>query len=116
MESINREARRLSLQDRLAEIYNAIAEDAGANIEYTESINGSVFPSVVAVAAGDFEDSNRENCFNDCRFLAENNFILPSSLAKASEKEIEDYTHNNEDDILNAVEENAEFDYKSRFN
>ena len=116
MDTTKKEARRQRLQERLTEIYNAIAEEAGMNIEYTESINGSVFPSVVAVAAGDFEECDRKACFDDCRFLAENDFILPHSLYKAKEKEIEDYIHANEDDILDTVEKYAESDYNLRFN
>ena len=107
--------RRQCLQEKINAIYDAIADDAGMNITYCESIDGDMFLSVLAVAANDFEDFSRKACFDNCLFLASNNFILPKSLANSSEKEIEDYIHNNEDSILDNIEKNAVSDYLGRF-
>lgn len=99
------------LADKLETIYDAIADEAGQNITYNESIDGSIFPSVISVAEGTVEDGHE---FDDCRFLAENGFILPRRLQKASDRRIMVYIRLHLDTVLDLIESEAESDYYFR--
>lgn len=99
------------LADKLETIYDAIADEAGQNITYNESMNGSIFPSVISVAEGTAEDKQE---FDGCRFLAENGFILPRRLRKASDRRITAYIRLHLDTVLDLIEAEAESDYYFR--
>ena len=96
------------LADRLDTIFNEIAEEAGMNISYTESMDGSLFPEVVSLAMDEDAD------LGDLRFLAQNDRIFPKSLGHASLEEFREYIHAHEREVLAEVEAEAESDYYFR--
>lgn len=104
------------LKNRVNEIYDAIAADAGPNITYVESMNGSLFPQMIQLITGDHEERDLPEMIRECRFLAENDFILPKSIARSSDSDFLDYMENHTAEILKEIENNAESDYKGRFN
>lgn len=101
---------------RINEIYDEIAEDAGPNISYVESMNGSLFPQMIQLITGDHEERDLPEMIRECRFLAENDFILPESIAESSDGAFLDYIEDHKSDILKEIESNAESDYRGRFN
>lgn len=105
-----KEIKRQNLLDKIEDIYNAIAEEAGMNMSYNESINGSVYPSVIRVAMGETD----EHLFDDLKFLAENEHIIPKEFKDATKEELIDYVMHHEDPILNEIESNAESDFQFR--
>lgn len=105
-------ARIAALGGDLDFIYNAIADEAGYNITYIESMNGSLFPSVLALAEGKTDGDGHE--FDDCRFLAENGFVLPKRLQEAPDWRIKAYIRLHQNALLDFIEAEAESDYYFR--
>lgn len=107
-ESVTEEQKR-SLLDKLERIYDAIAEEAGMNVSYCESMNGSIFPHVVLLSL-DEEEAD----LGSVDFLAENGFIFPKELQGKTREEFKKFLDEHERDILSEVESVAESDYKGR--
>lgn len=99
------DAEKSNLLDRLEEIYEEIADRKGMNVDYCESMDGSLFPQVVKASLGD-EDVDMDGL----RFLAQNERFFPKRLAKASNDALVDYLRRHERTILAQVEQEAESD------
>lgn len=103
------EEQKRCLLDKLERIYDAIADEAGMNVSYDESMDGSILPHVVLLSL-DAEEAD----LGSVDFLAENGFILPRELQGGTRDEFKAYLDKNERDILSEVESVAESDYRDR--
>lgn len=92
------------LIELINETASLIADYHGMNVPYCESMDMSLFPLVVGLINGDTE----EDCLEDLRFLAENNNLIPESLAQASFDEIKDYVIKHEEEIFSEIESDCE--------
>lgn len=84
----------------IAETAELIADYYGMNVPYGESMDMSLFP----IAVGLLNDETEEDCLNDLHFMAENNTLIPDSLAGASFEKIKKYVNEHKDEILSGIE------------
>ena len=91
--------REYEILDLIAETADIIAEHFGHNVPYCESMDMSLFHQPI-LAMLDDEDPD----LGDLQFLAENNRLLPDSLAKASLDEFRAYCKEHRDEILDEIE------------
>ena len=93
--------REYEILDLIAESADAIAEHFGHNVPYCESMDMSLFHQPILAMLDDPKD---QPDLGDLQFLAENNRLLPDSLAKASLDEFRAYCKEHRDEILDEIE------------
>ena len=89
--------------DLIAETADIIADYHGMNVPYCESMDMSLFHQPI-LAMLDEEEPD----LGDLQFLAENNRLLPDSLAKASLDEFRVYCKEHRDEILGEIEQECQ--------
>ena len=90
------------------ETAETIADSYGMNVPYGESMDMSLFPLAVGLVNGETEEDDLESL----RFMAENNTLIPDSLANASFEEIKDYVNKHQDEIFAEIQSACE-EYQS---
>lgn len=98
----------LYLLDDTADI---IADRCGMNVPYTESLDMSLLPQLV------FAIMDKPRCQPELRylqFLAQNNRIIPKTIAGCTFEEIKQYCKDNSEEILKKIEEECR-QYRSRY-
>lgn len=95
--------REYEILDLISETADIIADYHGMNVPYCESMDMSLFHQPI-LAMLDEEEPD----LGDLQFLAENNRLLPDSLAKASLDEFRAYCKEHRDEILNEIEQECQ--------
>ena len=91
--------REYEILDLIAETADIIADYHGMNVPYCESMDMSLFHQPI-LAMLDDEDPD----LGDLQFLAQNNRLLPDSLAEATMDEFRAYCKGHRDEILDEIE------------
>lgn len=105
-----RYSKRQRLLDDMEEIAGAIADEKGQNVPYCASIDLSVFPLVVELLNG--PGGEGADTLSTCRFLAANGNKFPEEMKEASLEEFRAYALEHEDEILDDIREDVEYDYE----
>lgn len=102
------------LRDDIVAVYSEIADEAGPNMSYSESMNGSIFPLVAELCTGMEHEEHHYKAF---RFLAENGYIIPETLKEATAQEIDAYLadEGNRFRVLADLKGETGRDYRHRF-
>jgi len=95
--------REYEILDLISETADIIADYHGMNVPYCESMDMSLFHQPILAMLDDEEAD-----LGDLQFLAENNRLLPDSLAKASLDEFRAYCKEHRDEILNEIEQECQ--------
>ena len=95
--------REYEILDLIAETADIIADYHGMNVPYCESMDMSLFHQLILAMLDDEEAD-----LGDLQFLAENNRLLPDSLAKASLDEFRVYCKEHRDEILDEIEQECQ--------
>ena len=95
--------REYEILDLIAETADIIADYHGMNVPYCESMDMSLFHQPILAMLDDEEAD-----LGDLQFLAENNRLLPDSLAKASLDEFRAYCKEHRDEILDEIEQECQ--------
>ena len=95
--------REYEILDLISETADIIADYHGMNVPYCESMDMSLFHQPI-LAMLDDEDPD----LGDLQFLAENNRLLPDSLAEATMDEFRAYCKEHRDEILNEIEQECQ--------
>lgn len=91
--------REYEILDLIAETADVIADYHGMNVPYCESMDMSLFHQPV-LAMLDDDDAY----LDDLQFLAQNNRLLPKSLAEATMEQFKAYCKEHRDEILDEIE------------
>ena len=91
--------REYEILDLIAETADIIADYHGMNVPYCESMDMSLFHQPILAMLDDEEAD-----LGDLQFLAENNRLLPDSLAEATMDEFRAYCKEHRDEILDEIE------------
>jgi hypothetical protein len=91
--------REYEILDLISETADIIADYHGMNVPYCESMDMSLFHQPILAMLDEDEPD-----LGDLQFLAENNRLLPDSLAKASLDEFRAYCKEHRDEILDEIE------------
>jgi hypothetical protein len=91
--------REYEILDLIAETADIIADYHGMNVPYCESMDMSLFHQPVLAMLDDEEPD-----LGDLRFLAQNNRLLPKSLAEATMEQFKAYCKEHRDGILDEIE------------
>lgn len=83
----------------IADTADIIADYHGMNVPYCESMDMSLFHQPILAMLDDEEPD-----LGDLQFLAQNNRLLPDSLAEASLDEFKAYCKEHRDEILDEIE------------
>lgn len=97
--------REYEILDLISETADIIADYHGMNVPYCESMDMSLFHQPICAM---LDDEEYEPDLGDLQFLAENNRLLPDSLAKASLDEFRAYCKEHRDEILNEIEQECQ--------
>ena len=97
--------REYEILDLIGVAADAIADYYGMNVPYCESMDMSLFHQPILAM---LDDEEYEPDLGDLQFLAENNRLLPDSLAKASLDEFRAYCKEHRDEILNEIEQECQ--------
>lgn len=94
------------LLEEISEVAEAVAEEAGMNVPYCESIDlGSTFPTVVGLIADpSVKPGDRDDVLSLLHFIAENGRLLPESLSDATLEECIGYILENRRTILQTIQ------------
>ena len=95
--------REYEILDLIAETADIIADYYGMNVPYCESMDMSLFHQPILAMLDD-----EEAYLGDLQFLAENNRLLPDSLAKASIDEFRAYCKEHRDEILDEIQQECQ--------
>ena len=95
--------REYEILDLIAETADIIADYHGMNVPYCESMDMSLFHQPILAMLDDEEAD-----LGDLQFLAENNRLLPDSLAEATMDEFRAYCKEHRDEILNEIEQECQ--------
>lgn len=95
--------REYEILDLIVETSDVIADYYGMNVPYVESMDMSLFHQPILAMLDDEEPD-----LGDLQFLAENNRLLPDSLAEATMDEFRAYCKKHRDEILNEIEEECQ--------
>lgn len=91
--------REYEILDLIAETADIIADYHGMNVPYVESMDMSLFHQPILAMLDD-----EEAYLGDLQFLAQNNRLLPDSLAEATMDEFRAYCKEHRDEILDEIE------------
>ena len=91
--------REYEILDLIAETADIIADYYGMNVPYCESMDMSLFHQPILAMLDDEEAD-----LGDLQFLAQNNRLLPDSLAEATMDEFRAYCKEHRDEILDEIE------------
>ena len=91
--------REYEILDLIADTADIIADYHGMNVPYCESMDMSLFHQPILAMLEDEEAD-----LGDLQFLAENNRLLPDSLAEATMDEFRAYCKEHRDEILDEIE------------
>ena len=91
--------REYEILDLIADTADIIADYHGMNVPYCESMDMSLFHQPILAMLDDEEAD-----LGDLQFLAENNRLLPDSLAEATMDEFRAYCKEHRDEILDEIE------------
>lgn len=91
--------REYDILDLIAETADIIADYHGMNVPYCESMDMSLFHQPILAMLDDEEAD-----LGDLQFLAQNNRLLPDSLAEATMDEFRAYCKEHRDEILDEIE------------
>ena len=83
----------------IADTADIIADYHGMNVPYCESMDMSLFHQPILAMLDDEEAD-----LGDLQFLAQNNRLLPDSLAEATMDEFRAYCKEHRDEILDEIE------------
>ena len=83
----------------IADTADIIADYYGMNVPYCESMDMSLFHQPILAMLDDEEPD-----LGDLQFLAQNNRLLPDSLAEATMDEFRAYCKEHRDEILDEIE------------
>ena len=97
--------REYEILDLIGVAADAIADYYGMNVPYCESMDMSLFHQPILAM---LDDEEYEPDLGDLQFLAENNRLLPDSLAKASLDEFRAYCKEHRNEILNEIEQECQ--------
>ena len=95
--------REYEILDLIGVAADAIADYYGMNVPYCESMDMSLFHQPILAMLDEDEPD-----LGDLQFLAENNRLLPDSLAKASLDEFRVYCKEHRDEILDEIEQECQ--------
>lgn len=93
--------REYEILDLIAETADIIADYHGMNVPYCESMDMSLFHQPVLAMLDDPDD---QPDLGDLQFLAQNNRLLPKSLAEATLDEFRAYCKEHRNEILDEIE------------
>ena len=91
--------REYEILDLIADTADIIADYHGMNVPYCESMDMSLFHQPILAILDDEEAD-----LGDLQFLAQNNRLLPDSLAEATMDEFRAYCKEHRDEILDEIE------------
>ena len=91
--------REYEILDLIADTADIIADYHGMNVPYCESMDMSLFHQPILAMLDDEEAD-----LGDLQFLAQNNRLLPDSLAEATMNEFRAYCKEHRDEILDEIE------------
>ena len=91
--------REYEILDLIADTADIIADYHGMNVPYCESMDMSLFHQPILAMLDDEEAD-----LGDLQFLAQNNRLLPDSLAEATMDEFRAYCKEHRDEILDEIE------------
>lgn len=91
--------REYEILDLIADTADIIADYHGMNVPYVESMDMSLFHQPILAMLDD-----EEAYLGDLQFLAQNNRLLPASLAEATMDEFRAYCKEHRDEILDEIE------------
>jgi len=97
--------REYDILDLIAETADIIADYHGMNVPYCESMDMSLFHQPVLAMLDDPDD---QPDLGDLRFLAQNNRLLPKSLAEATMDEFRAHCKEHRDEILDEIEQECQ--------
>ena len=95
--------REYEILDLIAETADIIADYHGMNVPYCESMDMSLFHQPILAMLDDEEAD-----LGDLQFLAENNRLLPDSLAEATMDEFRAYCKEHRDEILDEIQQECQ--------
>ena len=91
--------REYEILDLIADTADIIADYHGMNVPYCEPMDMSLFHQPILAMLDDEEAD-----LGDLQFLAQNNRLLPDSLAEATMDEFRAYCKEHRDEILDEIE------------
>lgn len=101
--------REYEILDLIAETADVIADYHGMNVPYCESMDMSLFHQPVLAML----DEDDEPDLGDLQFLAQNNRLLPKSLAEATMEQFKAYCKEHRDEILDEIEQECQIYIKA---
>lgn len=101
--------REYSILELISNTADIISNCHGMNVSYCESMDMSLFPQPVLAML-----DNKNPNLSDLRFLAQNNRLLPDTLAEATIDEFRAYCKEHRDEIMDEIEAECN-DYQTAY-